>query len=725
MRSAAYLIVFLALLSSAFCSERNTLRLETILYENFDTGQIPTCFIGKLKISEAPQTACKAISKNVLIAKGAPKSWKYPRALRIALNNVQMHDVIDISFHAASMETNNAKNFALLLGIKNGKEIRFQEKIFSRSSTPQNIRFAGYIRDNCDSYYLDITGEGPFTIAIDNINIKRASLPKESSWIFEKEAILGIRFQPTDGYFLDLTQPFLTMSKDEFFPFIDKYGQFKHKRWENKIYKDEDFKDRILQEEAFNSSLKDIANRDKYGGLISKRYKYKATGRFRTEKVGDSWFLVDPLGNLFWSIGIDCVGMDSLTGITNRENYFEDISNSRYIVKDITYGKFFYEKIKFSAYNFSGSNLEKKYGIGYKYEDIAVPRMKKWGINTYGAWTDGRLLRAENMPYAYIINSFQAKTLDAKMPLFGYWQPLRDFFSEEFETKTIQILDSKRDIVSSQWCVGVFVDNELPWQNEPLKTAKAVLTCPKDQPAKLALKKLLENKYKSVEMLNKVWESSYSDWENFLEERDFVPKTKASENDLSLFEQSFYDRYFEVCRRAVKNAGKDVLYFGCRLAWCNDDVAISASKYCDVVSYNLYKDDVYGFDLPAGAQDKPVIIGEFHFGDASGGVFGGGLVPRATVESKADSFIKYMLSAVKNPRIVGAHWFQWFDECTSGRFDGENYAIGFVDIADTPHYPMAKAAHKFSNGVYKLRLNRYEKKCPKVKLVQQKEPILH
>ena len=57
-----------------------------------------------MKISDAPKTACKAISKNVLIAQGAPKSWKYPRALRIGLNNVQMHDVIDISFHAASME---------------------------------------------------------------------------------------------------------------------------------------------------------------------------------------------------------------------------------------------------------------------------------------------------------------------------------------------------------------------------------------------------------------------------------------------------------------------------------------------------------------------------------------------------------------------------------------------------------------------------------------------
>ena len=45
-----------------------------------------------------------------------------------------------------------------------------------------------------------------------------------------------------------------------------------------------------------------------------------------------------------------------------------------------------------------------------------------------------------------------------------------------------------------------------------------------------------------------------------------------------------------------------------------DGIAVAtAVKYCDVVGYNLYRDSVANFRMPVEA-DKPVIIGEFHFG---------------------------------------------------------------------------------------------------------------
>jgi hypothetical protein len=37
-------------------------------------------------------------------------------------------------------------------------------------------------------------------------------------------------------------------------------------------------------------------------------------------------------------------------------------------------------------------------------------------------------------------------------------------------------------------------------------------------------------------------------------------------------------------------------------------------------------------------------------------------------------------SALAHRQIVGAHWFQYADQATSGRGDGENYQVGFVDI---------------------------------------------
>jgi hypothetical protein len=46
---------------------------------------------------------------------------------------------------------------------------------------------------------------------------------------------------------------------------------------------------------------------------------------------------------------------------------------------------------------------------------------------------------------------------------------------------------------------------------------------------------------------------------------------------------------------------------------------------------------------------------------------------------------------------VGAHWFQWTDEPVLGRFDGENYNIGLVDVTNRPYVELieaAKATHK-------------------------------
>ena len=185
---------------------------------------------------------------------------------------------------------------------------------------------------------------------------------------------------------------------------------------------------------------------------------------------------------------------------------------------------------------------------------------------------------------------------------------------------------------------------------------------------------------------------------------DFFPKTEKAQRDMLAFERKIYERYFSVCRNAVKNASPDVLYFGCRMAWTNDLLEEVASEYCDVVSFNLYRDDVSAFELPKNARDKPVIIGEFHFGNTDKGIYGGGLNPRGTTENRKKAFENYAISAFENPNVVGAHWFQWFDLCTAGRFNGANYAIGFVDICDTPDYVIVKAARKLAKKMYSLRL---------------------
>ena len=63
----------------------------------------------------------------------------------------------------------------------------------------------------------------------------------------------------------------------------------------------------------------------------------------------------------------------------------------------------------------------------------------------------------------------------------------------------------------------------------------------------------------------------------------------------------------------------------------------------------------------------------------------------------------YVENALADPSIVGAHWFEWIDEPSTGRFDGENYNIGLVDVTDRPYVELldaAKATHRALMSVH-------------------------
>jgi hypothetical protein len=135
----------------------------------------------------------------------------------------------------------------------------------------------------------------------------------------------------------------------------------------------------------------------------------------------------------------------------------------------------------------------------------------------------------------------------------------------------------------------------------------------------------------------------------------------------------------------------------------NNRAAQASAKYCDVVSYNLYSRSVAGVKVP-GNIDVPVIVGEFHFGALDRGMFHTGLVPCSSQAERARSYREYVTSALKNPNIVGCHWFQYQDEPTTGRaLDGENYQIGFIDNVDTPYPETIEASRALGETMYKVR----------------------
>jgi hypothetical protein len=66
-----------------------------------------------------------------------------------------------------------------------------------------------------------------------------------------------------------------------------------------------------------------------------------------------------------------------------------------------------------------------------------------------------------------------------------------------------------------------------------------------------------------------------------------------------------------------------------------------------------------------------------------------GMFPLEPTQAKrAKSAATTLLSLARLPYVVGADWFQYFDEPQHGREDGENYNFGLVDIYDRPYSEM-------------------------------------
>ncbi|MEL7159623.1 MAG: beta-agarase [Bacteroidota bacterium] len=491
-----------------------------------------------------------------------------------------------------------------------------------------------------------------------------------------------------------------------FLPFMDTYGQYRHRDWPGKIQTEADFRTREKTELAELAEFPVGPQRNKFGGWDGGP-PLKATGYFRTEKVAGKWWLVDPLGKLFWSTGLNCVQTGfGLTGIEGRENYFAGLPApedplSRYYTQGgwASHG-FYQDKVPFRAFNFYQANLHRKYGPTWRdrFLDRIHARFRSWGMTTLGNVSAPEARRQGKTPY---VGTVWIRKTPKIAGASGFWGKFHDVFSPDFVPAVRASLEAQRAGADDPWCIGFFVDNELSWGALGSLTL-GVLRSPADQPAKLILLKELREKYGSIAALNAVWETEHASWEA-LAASTTPPAMKVARTDLVDFHRQIAEEYFRIIHDELARIAPRHLYLGCRFAWANDEVTMrAAARYCDVVSFNKYEYSVENLRLPEGV-DKPTMIGEFHFGSTDRGHFHPGVKVAADQSDRGAKYREYIQGALRNPQLVGAHWFQYTDQVLTGREDGENYNVGLVDVADTPYPELMRAVRETNYALYTYR----------------------
>lgn len=495
----------------------------------------------------------------------------------------------------------------------------------------------------------------------------------------------------------------LTMDPEEFFPLIDEFGQYRHREWPGKTHSEAELQAARERETAELAANPRPASWDEWGGW-AEGPQLEATGFFRVEKVDGKWWLVDPSGRLFISHGVDCVGgWGDSTPLDDREHWFAGLPEegdplARYY-GEATALHGYYAGRTVRTFDFGAANLHRKYGAEWEgpFADRTHERLASWGINTIGNWSELEIGRMGRTPYVATVH-FGGKVLEGSE---GYWGQFRDVFDPSFdEALEGSVRWTGEQTAGDPWCLGYFVDNELSWGGET-DLAVATLRSPASQVAKTVFVDDLRAKYGDIEALNAAWGTEHASWEAVLESTT-PPSGEGARDDLLAFNRKTAETYFRKVRDAVKSVAPNQLYLGCRFAWVNDQVAQVAAEYCDVVSYNLYRESVADFQFPG--PDAPLIIGEFHFGALDRGLFHTGLVSVESQEARADLYREYVRGMLRHPQFVGCHWFKYRDEATTGRpLDEENYQIGFIDICDTPYPETIAALRDVSRTMYEYR----------------------
>lgn len=463
-------------------------------------------------------------------------------------------------------------------------------------------------------------------------------------------------------------------------PWVDTFGQERGRTWPGKVTTVDDLRADAAENLALIANVtRPRAGLSQYGGYLDGP-AMKATGFFRVEKIDGKWWFIDPEGHLFWSVGVNTAAQSPDTRVTGRKELFPKSVQDR-------------EKVSFHA-----DNLKLKFGEDawrQRHIDLTAARMLDWGLNTTGGWSAMEVAQTKRVPYTLIVHTFKEG--------LGSIGKIPDPYADEWKNSLHSNLERlAAEHAQSPWLLGVFIHNELSWSNGNT-LAEQVFNLAKRTPARAALETFLAARHGDITTLNQAWGSSFASFASIRT----LPAGHASEaytRDLTDFMVQIADTYFRVCREAMDQHFPNHLYLGCRFHTFNPIVIAASSRYCDVVSVNLYRTSVADYNTNTEV-DRPLIIGEFHFGIRDYGNWGVGLTWAADARNQADLFQAYMSEALRHPNMVGAHWFQWSDQIITGRGDGENFGVGLVTVTDRPNPTLIEAIRNVSNALYSYRLS--------------------
>lgn len=468
---------------------------------------------------------------------------------------------------------------------------------------------------------------------------------------------------------------------------VDTFGQKKITDWVGKTNNIDELKAHLLREYEKETQVPDDCSA--YGGWLGK--KFEATGFFALEKDDKRYWLKDPDGYAFFSAGLDCVGVDGDCNLTGIEAFCDDLPEigTPGWAKPPFGDETFFSWHKYNLYRIFGESWYEAW------TKITKRRLIEWGENTVACWSDMRFIKNSNLPYVHILHGFPRTTKNI-------FRDFPDVFSPEYKEESTKWAQQMHKLKDDKNMIGYFMSNEPNWAfADNLNIAAVTLESGENFKSKEFIVNSLKERYKAVSTFNSAWGTSLTAFEDLYTPIIKEKLNKTALDDLMEISAEMIREFIKVPALALKEVDKNHLNLGMRYAWVANKTVTAGCEYFDVFSFNCYRHDPYGsIQHIVDLVDMPVMIGEFHFGALDRGLDATGIQGVASQEDRAKAYRYYMHRCASHPYCLGAHYFTLNDQGYLGRFDGENYQIGFVDVCNREYPEIVESAKKANREVY-------------------------
>lgn len=512
---------------------------------------------------------------------------------------------------------------------------------------------------------------------------------------------------------IQISDMFLSMDKSEVPPqdirLIDELGQWTGKEWPGKSRTAAEMVSRLQNEWHSTSQKSDkvesFSDRSRYGGW--KGLRFEATGYFRTQHDGRRWWLVDPEGYAFLSTGLNCVSPHSPMAVNPMKTWISWLPG-----KEGEFGEGWRPENPCwgEEFDFSVANLIRTFGVrwGNCWNDLTLRRLAQWGFNSIGNWSSRQFIQYSGMPYIIQLNDFPAT---AHM----IFRDFPDVFSLEYEENSKKYAAQLEPIGEDRNLIGYFLCNEPIWSwcENPI-IAEDLLENPQELESKNAFIRFLSERYSGdAEAFNKAWNTSLTCFDQLKHPmRRASKQSEQAYNDLVEFSKVLVRRYYEIPCKALRHVDSLHLNLGMRFAGISNRIMLEGAEIFDVFSINCYKiDPSEALESVSRYIDRPILIGEFHFGALDRGLIATGLRAVTSQQERGLAYLYYLHRIAADRHCVGAHYFKLNDQPFLGRFDGENYQIGLVDVCHSVYEEFTQGvihAHQTLYEVAAGRLQRYD-----------------